>query len=408
MKVDDAGRRAGAALRDRFDRLPAPPLAETAPRRPRSGRTAVLAGVAAVLVIVLFVALVAPWREDDQQPSGPGGTWKRIDTREAFGRDASPIITAWKEGLLALGAHRGSSNSARPRPVAWTSNDGEHWDPLEIDHAPRSFGGWHSVTTRGDVIVAGIDNNGQIWRSTDARRWLKVVDAEFHRGTSYFVQRTHDRFVSWDVGPLLGGRTMTSVDGRTWRSRLGSYEGDHPVGLSVGAPLGRKWITLGGTGFPEVTPRVYSSADGARWSRITDAKPPIRLSAPLVANDARSRVLGIQYEPQGQFGGRLWSTRNGATWGEIPSFHKQMPVGNPDHLVQVGNWWVLGGNTGTPDGKRRASMWVSPDLKRWDEMPARFRGPKNDGAGMLVLEHQGRVIGYSGADRFLWIWTPPS
>ena len=61
----------------------------------------------------------------------------------------------------------------------------------------------------------------------------------------------------------------------------------------------------------------------------------------------------------------------------------------------------------TPDGKRRTSMWVSPDLRSWHEMPARMRGPKDDGTGMIVVEHDGRVIGWSRPDRSLWIWTPP-
>jgi hypothetical protein len=407
MKVDDTGRRAGAALRDRFDRLPAPPLVATEPRRHRSGRTAVLAGIAAVLVVAFVIGLVTLGRDDESQPAAPGGTWKRIDERTAFGRGASPTaITAWRGQLLALGSQRIAEDPPRARPAVWTSDDGEHWDRVDVEHVPRGqFYGFSSVAASGDVLVASIYNNGQIWRSTDAKTWRKVVDAQFHRGTTYYVQSTPSRFVATDTGPIGGGRTLASIDGRQWRTRDGSASGAHPVGIGVGAPLYDRRINVASPQGDGAPPLVYWSRDGVHWNRNVGANPPVRLSTPLVANRARSRVLGIQYDDFPEYGGRLWSTRNGSRWTEITSFHEQMPVGNPDHLVQAGRWWVLGGNRGTTDGKRRASMWTSPDLRRWYEMPARLRGAKTDGVGMPVVAHDGRVIGRGG--HWLWIWTPP-
>jgi hypothetical protein len=410
VTVDDAGRRAGAALRDRFDRLPAPPLAETQPRRRRSGRTPVLAGIAAVLVVALLVALVTLGR-DEGGPAAPGGTWKRIDQRTAFGRNAVPsVITTWRGKLLALGSQRISKQPPRSRPAVWTSDDGEHWERIEIDRAPSGdFWGFSTAATRGDSIVASIGNNGQLWRSTDARTWRKVADAQFHRGTTYYVQATPDRFVAGDVGPIGGGRTLSSTDGRRWETRDGSTTGAHPVGIGIGAPLRGGWINVGGNPTQEVAPFLYRSPNAVRWTRIDGARAPVRVSSPLAANHERNEVLGIQYDDFPEYGGRLWSTRDGRHWTEIRSFHEQMPVGNPDHLVQVGRWWVLGGNSGVPStapqGERRATMWTSPDLRLWYEMPERLRGSQELGAGMPLVEHDGRAIGRSG--QFLWIWTPP-
>jgi hypothetical protein len=405
MNVDDTGRRSGAALRHRFDRLAAPPLTETSSRRSRSGRAAAIAGVTAVLVIALVVALVGPWHERGG-PAEPGGTWKRIDQRTAFGRGASPsVITTWRGKLLALGYEQVRRQPPRSRAAVWTSKDGERWERVESVETPDEFWTFDSAAVRRTVIVASINNNGQIWRSTDARTWRKVVDAQFHRGTTYDVQRTHHRFVATDTGPVGGGRVLTSTDGRRWTTHDGAAEGDHAVGLPIGAPLGWQRITVGVWTPTGVPPTIYRSDDGVRWDRIADAAPPVRFDSPLAANRAHTRVLGIQYEQYGQFGGRLWSTVDGSRWVEIPSFHRQMPAANPDRMLQLGHWWVLGGTTGLPVGVHRTSMWVSPDLEHWDEMPRRFRSPETPGPGVSLVEHRRRVIGWD--ERHLWIWTPP-
>ncbi len=412
MNVDDAGRRAGTALRDRFDRLPAPPLGETAPRRPRSGRTAVLTGVAAALVVALLIALVAPWGEDDQRAAGPGGTWKRFEQRTAFGPGAFPtVITPWRGKLLALGNARASQAFAGPDPAAWTSNDGSHWERIPVTAPPSRFNGFSSAATRGRVAVAtaSVEDHVEFWRSTDGAHW-RSVEMAVRTGptTEYTVTRRPRGFVAVSPSPLGLTAAYTSHDGRRWSSVANEHDDvDHRTGLFSGGTLGRESISLWGVVPGTTRPLVFRSRDRIRWERITDAKAPDRLALPLVGNHSRSRVLGIQFDPFPSSGGRLWWTRDGATWTQIESFHQQMPVGNPDHLVQAGRWWVLGGNTGASDRRRQTTMWVSPDLKRWYEMPARFRGPKNGGTGMLVVEHDGRVVGWSRPDHSLWIWTPP-
>lgn len=408
MNVDDAGRRAGADLRERFDRAPAPPLAKTGPRRPRSGRTAVLMGVAAVLALVLLVLVATPWSEPTST-GGPGGTWRRVASREAFGGNASPnVIGVWQDRFLALGRQRG-------RPAVWTSSDGAHWDQLPVEHAPRSFGDFTSVAVRGSVIVATTTDQREgagFWRSTDGARWREVARAvPTGPTTTYQVSRRPGGFVAVSQSPTGSTIALASRDGRSWSGTASTRDLDYRTGLFPGAPLDRSFITIWGVQPGTDRPLVYRSRDRIRWDRIVDADAPERLALPLAGDRARTVVLGIAYEARGTFGGRLFSTQDGATWTEIPSFHAQMPVANPDHLVQVGRWWVLGGNTGTPDGNRRASMWSTPDLRHWYEMPARLRGPKTDGSAVTVTANGGRVVGYAprgaGGGPNLWVWTRP-
>lgn len=408
MTVDDAGRRAGAALRDRFDRLPAPPLAGTEPRHPRSGRTAVLAGVAAVLVVALVVALVGPWRADEQVPAGPGGTWTRVSQRTAFGRDSFPtVITTWRGKLLALGNARAAQAFAGPDAAAWTSDDGIHWERLRVTAPPSRFNGFTSAATRGRVIVAmaSVEDNVDFWRSTDGAHWRSVgMGVPTGPTTMYTVSRRPGGFVATSQSPNGFTIALASRDGTRWNGTAGTRDLEFRTGLFPGAPLRPGFITFWGSVPGTEQPLVYRSRDRIRWNRIADAETPDRLGV-LASDDRRTRVLGIQFEPEGTFGGRLWSTTDGARWTEIPSFHDQMPTGSPDHLVQARRWWVLGGNRGTADGRRRASMWTSPDLQHWYEMPTRLRGAKTQGVGMVLVAHDGRVIGKAGHS--LWIWTPP-
>ena len=199
-------------------------------------------------------------------------------------------------------------------------------------------------------------------------------------------------------------KVLTSPDGVRWHQVRRRGTTDHPVGLFPGAPIRRSWFTVGPGTPPTSTRRgLFSSRDGVQWTRLP-ATPPDRLGLPFVAAHDRRTIFAIQYEPQNSSGGRLWSTHDGSTWTETKSFHRTFPTANPDHLVQSGHWWVLGGNRDSGQ-QRKADMWVSPDLRHWQEMPARLRGKPSQGTSMQLAAHRGTVVGVSSIERKLWIWN---
>lgn len=420
MNVDEAGRRAGSELRDRFDATPTPGVDELQPvTQTRSGRRGALIGIAVVLVIALIIALIGPWR-DEAPPAGPGGSWRRIDLKSALGRDAFVVkIVAGGPGFVAVGHHSNRDQSAprKVRPAVWTSADGLHWDEVDAQFPARRFHGFTDVVARGGVLLGQV-TSGAIWRSTDATTWRKVanlgesnraVSTEIAVGPRGFVAAVDTLFPSWSRDVAV------SADGRHWRWINGSAGTEaHPMGLLPLAPLRSDWLAFGtvaSSGNGPATAVVYRTRDGVHWNPVDGSDPPGFLGRPLASNRARTQVVGIRYPAANSDGGGIVSTRDARTWTELPSFHRAMPTGNPADVVASRKWWVVGGSNGTADGGRRGNMWASPDLQHWYEMPTRLLGATSQSAVANLSEHDGRVVGVSigdGFDRsFIYVWTRP-
>jgi hypothetical protein len=101
------------------------------------------------------------------------------------------------------------------------------------------------------------------------------------------------------------------------------------------------------------------------------------------------------------------TSRDGVTWTEVSSFHDQLPVANPDHILRAHGWWIVSGNTGTPKGLRRADIWMSPDLEHWTELPRRLQGKAGGGTGVPTAANRYTVVATAFySDHAIWIWRP--
>jgi hypothetical protein len=176
------------------------------------------------------------------------------------------------------------------------------------------------------------------------------------------------------------------------------------VSLSSIVRLNGQWIALAPS-VPTDAVSVWASPTGAVWHQLT-ATTPARVGS-LTSTPNQRQVYGIQYEAPGTFGGRLMTTHDGVTWTEITSFHDQFPAGNPDHILRTHGWWILGGNTATPDGRRRADIWMSSDLRTWSELPPRLQGSPTQGGSVPLAANQNVVVAASiYPDNALWLWNP--
>lgn len=436
MTYDETATRAGEALRARFDGAIPPILADTPhPHRSRrpSNRRSALVGVAVVLTLSLAVAFVASRPGSRAAQTTGAGTWRRVDMRRAFGPHGSAEqIIATGRGFIAAGTVSDPTkfdiSGATSTGAMWTSEDGEHWDRVPRSELAGARYGFSSLARYRGNLVAITRITSEVLRSTDGRHWRRTATLATAYSSSkteslsstYVAVGPHGFVAVWFDGlPTWTNPVFTSADGRQWAQSLMVGTESNPVGLIPGAPLEDRWLTLAPTSLflppapgPEVWVShgapflgVFVSRDALRWTRLS-ANPPERLALPLRSTHDRRTVLGIQYERQGSFGGRLWSTRDGAAWTEITSFHRAFPTANPDHLIQSGRWWVLAGNRGA-DGKRQADMWVSSDLRHWSEMPARLRGAPSSGGGVPLAARGGTVVGISAADKQTWIWRAP-
>jgi hypothetical protein len=414
VNVDDAGRRAGADLRQRFDGLGTPSIEMQPAHSSHRRRGALVATAVAVAVVVaLVMALAGPWR-DPGPASSQGGTWRRQPTSKAFGPHTQVhLVASGGPGLVALGEVNRDNEGADLIPAVWTSPDGEHWTRLRNVAFPSGdfYGFANLEVDHGTLVVAargGDDDQVDIWRSTDLWTWRRVARLAA-RDTQIFLTDVPRGFAATAraLAPATTSIAWTSVDGRRWKEIHRSPQPHERLGLLAQARLGRVQVALDPRNNFNQPPGVYTSRDGLHWVEVPGANPPPRFSS-LVANAHHTRLFGIEYERseiRGDFGGRIWSTRDAKTWTEITSFHQAMPVANPDHIVQIGKWWAVGGNTGLSDGNRRDSMWSSPDLRHWYEMPPRLRGSKADAGGVSLIAHDGKVVGLAG--RVIYLWTPP-
>ncbi len=336
-----------------------------------------------------------------------GAAWTCV--RRSVRRALVFSIVHWERGFVAVGRRSVAGERTGTRAAVWTSTDGEHWEATPGVRFPSgTFPGFGTLAVRRGVLVTSSDGT-ELWRSTDAKTWRRVarLDRTNRIGSSVAVGprgfvATGDTLNPWD-SPV-----STSPDGRHWKTVERTGTMTQPVGLFPEAQLGSASLSVGPS-INNTPPNIYSSKDGAQWSPIPGTNVPERFGSPLVANRRHTHVLGIEYEQPGSFGGKLWSSRNAKTWEQIASFHDQMPTANPDHMVQEDGWWVVGGNNGTPDRMRRASIWTSRDLRHWYEMPEHLWGPKTQGVGVTLTAAAGRVVGLgiSGRTSQLWVWTPP-
>jgi hypothetical protein len=257
----------------------------------------------------------------------------------------------------------------------------------------------------------------QLWSSRDGLAWHEVTPVGLEAVGDFFVVG-HDR-------TFIATGTVVNSDGTVTGKVWASHDGIHWAAATlinskndaIGAPLwfDGHFIALGGDGSmgSNDSLSVWESPDGSTWTQTGQVDVP-RLSA-LYAPPGSTSLYGIQFETGvttpmnqgGTFGGRLMTSPDGISWTEIRSFHEQLPVANPDHILRAHGWWIVSGNTGTPTGQRRTDIWTSRDLKHWTELPKRLQGTPNGGTSLPTAATRQTVIGTALAyDHAIWRWQP--
>lgn len=432
MRVDDVGERAGAELRDRFAGEYAPALpwelgASPARRTYMSRFVLVLAGLMVVALATSLTLVALDARTPTQSDRG-GEMWQRVSFDQAFGRNASvrsPVAT--RAGFVAVGTISHPENfdlvGATTSPAIWKSRNGSSWSRVRThglpSSAPEQFGPSGIVLSGSQFVLTW--NAGprlMVYLSSNLADWKRV--AVIRHVFSFDLQPSGRGFLlsvrSSNGLAVDAYRGYQAKDGRNWRRVQPSSQPNVLTGLPPGSRVNGRYIARALD--DQDRPAIYGSADGLHWTLITTAISEHFLGWMAADRDHR-RLFGIQYEPSPETpGGRLLWTRDGRTWQEVASFHERFPAGNPDHLVQSGSWWILGGYRGARVGTARAgnhrqsTLWASPDLKHWIELPPALRGPVAHESKVAVIARGGTVLATSsggfGRPRFLWIWHRPA
>jgi len=162
--------------------------------------------------------------------------------------------------------------------------------------------------------------------------------------------------------PELVSDVWSSPDGVNW-SRGGSIPCQSGINIPVTFVYDDKmWVT-------SHDGKLFASADGERWSLVTDRAPwRGRYAAGSVVFDGRMWVMG------GCGGGRLfndiWSSADGVHWtleaAEAPWSRRQL---FSMAAVHAGKIWLLGGGiTNYHPFRAYRDVWSSPDGRNWTKV----------------------------------------
>jgi hypothetical protein len=167
----------------------------------------------------------------------------------------------------------------------------------------------------------------------------------------------------------------SSSDGATWtRHPDAPWEGRHTAGYAVHD--GKIWVLGGDAIQGHYQNDIWNSEDGVRWNRVHNNVPwGPRVLHYTAQHNGRIWVMGGQTLPQfapadERFYNDVWSSSDGIQWEQVTEHAAWSPRGMIGGAVVFRDrMWLLGGGTyDTPDHPQRTffgEVWSSADGKQW-------------------------------------------
>lgn len=352
------------------------------------------------LTLLILALLQAPPSIDT-----PNYEWVNVTMAAPFApRDGAGALV-YEDQLWLLGGWNPHDQANFPRTCnneVWRSANGVDWQLvkpntfLDANFDPESD--WEGRHTAGYAVfrdkmwIVGGDANqkhyqNDVWNSADGKSWTRVLDE-----VPWGPRVLHMTAVFGGKLWVMGGQTLppfAPAEERFYRDIWTTTDGIHWTEVSPEEPYwsargmiggsavlnGRLWILGGGTyDTPERKERmfyndVWSTADGIRWTRHTEAAPwRARQYHDVAAFDGRLWVLE-GYDGEGgdsRTGNRndVWYSVDGIHWAEVPN-----TPWNPRHAASVfvfqdALWMVAGNNMESDVWKLvRKGVKHSPDAR---------------------------------------------
>jgi hypothetical protein len=182
-----------------------------------------------------------------------------------------------------------------------------------------------------------------------------------------------------------GAEWLTAVDPAPFPARYGS---------KTVAFAGKLWVIAGyedrtGGGYLS---DIWSSPDGAHWTRVTDHAPfgPRYDHAVAVFNN-RIWVIGGSYS--GPKLKDIWSSADGITWRQETASAPFPGRASPGVAVFGGKLWIMGGLTYQNGDKLLNDVWSTPDGVNWTQETANAAFPARARAGCAVFASKLWLVG---------------
>lgn len=325
----------------------------------------------AILAGLMVAALAgADWVKETGQAE-----WRARDSQgELVYRNRLWIFGGWYDSF-----------SAPPRDV-WSSADGRKWErvtesapwihsdlPMTLAFGGRMWmlGGWYNGR------LPGHSASNAVWSSKDGAKWERVTEkagwtpriaaaAVVFRGRMWILGGTENYYFGNERS--LKNDVWSSADGKSWKQETADA-GWAPRAYHQAVVLGGKiWLFGGGNYVPEYQAfhDVWSSEDGVKWTRVTEAAPwSPRLWFSAAVYRGHMWVLGGWSRIPEKNWGDVWYSANGKDWTELKS--KVIWKERHEHSAFVfkDRLWVAGGHA-KPLSNEVWSLFLP---KGWESAP---------------------------------------
>lgn len=324
----------------------------SAPCHPR-GRSIVT--VVPALMLVLGVGAVTARAAESSPGSSMTLSWESVEVTLPGAEDVRVFATVPAEptapaasvapgsaqpgGFVAAGSFHDPTSDDMTRAVAWASPDGHTWEPLLLDAPPASYA--TALVNLGDrpLLI------GTVYEIPALRKGGYVPSS---------IQWARERGADWQTVDAVPG------DALAWGA------GAAPEGIAV---VGRSVPSRGKPSSSLISsmqrPAVWTSTDGAGWTRVLLPTRPKRLAATAVpiriaVTPDGTRLIGGSDSSTGAE--LLWRSVDGVEWALVDS-------------PEPGPGSYFGGLIGTSRGfallllsseGSGATIWTSPDGLAWE------------------------------------------
>jgi hypothetical protein len=254
-------------------------------------------------------------------------------------------------------------------PFAARDSAGE----LVYDGKMWILGGWNSSYA---------PSLGDVWNSTDGKNWTCVTPSAAWTHVDLPVTMVFDNKMwlmsGWADGRLPGAHATSEVwystNGADWTETTAAAPWTARLGAAGAVYDGKMWI-MGGTTAPvgggTLLNDVWNSSDGIHWNQVTaNAAWSPRSYLQAVTFKNQLWVLGGgNYRSDYWTSNEVWSSKDGAAWTKVADAPWESRIWFSADVYD-GRMWVIGGDGTTGNGDLLNDVWSSADGINWDSMVA--------------------------------------
>jgi hypothetical protein len=273
------------------------------------------------------------------------------------------------------------------------------------------LGGWSDPPGGG----AGHVSYNDVWNSGDGLNWMRVRPNTPNTPAVWDGRHCGGYVVFKDRMWIVGGDCLLKhYQSDVWSSS----DGVHWTQATANAPWGQRnlhvtmvhdgklWV-MGGQTVPQFVPGVpevfyndvWSSADGAHWTRVTEhaAWSPRGMIQGSVDLHGRMWLLGggtydTPAHPKRLFYNEVWSSADGIDWRR-DAIAPWAPRQYQSVAVFDNKMWIMAGANFDTREMNRNDVWYSADGVQWSELPHTPWPTRHAGSVFVYADHLWMVAG---------------